>query len=277
MPKPTCKPTIELITPKRAKEMLARNTNNYRKKDPRLAKKYSLDMTNDRWKFQGDPIKFAENGTLYDGQHRLQAVVDSGRPQWFLVLWKMPDENISLASEDTGRKRSVASHLTFNGLTKVRTKAASARQLILMADSSREAPLITDSEIAEFVRDNNEVFEELMDACGTKAFEAFTPASLITGLFCVYTVDEDVALEAARIAGLKETVSSDNPVLVARNQALLARSRSEKRDPRYDIAMVARACKCLRDGESVRHFRRSVKFAYPGFSVDSLQGAVQCT
>ncbi len=65
------------------------------------------------WVLNGETIKIAENGTLIDGQHRLQAVVDSGVAIETLVMRDMP-----LAVQDTvdtGRRRRLSDILAIEG------------------------------------------------------------------------------------------------------------------------------------------------------------------
>lgn len=88
------------------------------------------EMTNGEWEFIGDAIRFSKvlpagtelpNGNvlevdqeiLLDGQHRLQAIVDSGKSQVVLVISGLEVETQNII--DTGRKRSVADMLKLNG------------------------------------------------------------------------------------------------------------------------------------------------------------------
>lgn len=70
--------TVETITPEKAKQYLEQNTNNYRKLSPSKVTQYANDMMAGQWEENGEPIQFAENGVLLNGQHRLAAIVKSG-------------------------------------------------------------------------------------------------------------------------------------------------------------------------------------------------------
>lgn len=65
------------ITPEMAEDMLQRNTNNRKKKTGRI-KGYSHDMMKKLWKENGAPIIFDDEGVLRDGQHRLEAIAETG-------------------------------------------------------------------------------------------------------------------------------------------------------------------------------------------------------
>jgi hypothetical protein len=61
-----------------------------------------------------DPIRFNKQGHLFDGQHRLWALIESGKSFKFLVLRGLPIE--TMAVFDSGRKRTVADYLRLNGV-----------------------------------------------------------------------------------------------------------------------------------------------------------------
>lgn len=73
---------VEKITPAKAKEYLKRNVNNPRGKNSlnrRIVKTYAEDMINGRWELNGECLVFDEDGYLKDGQHRLAAILLSGK------------------------------------------------------------------------------------------------------------------------------------------------------------------------------------------------------
>ena len=74
------------ITKALATEWLtARNAVN-RYKRPSVISQYTRDMAAKRWLLTGETISFDWNGQLINGQHRLQAVVESGQPMQALVV-----------------------------------------------------------------------------------------------------------------------------------------------------------------------------------------------
>jgi hypothetical protein len=74
----------ERITPKLAEEMLNANTGN-RKLRAGVVEKYARDMAHNKWTHNPQPIMFYADGELADGQHRLWAVVESGKTVEFFV------------------------------------------------------------------------------------------------------------------------------------------------------------------------------------------------
>lgn len=101
-----------VVTPEVAKSILENcNTNN------RPIKRNNVDflvreMKNGSWHFDGSPIRFLQDGTLADGQHRLLAIVESGVPQEMLFLLGLPSEAVK--SIDICAKRTAKDNLIIN-------------------------------------------------------------------------------------------------------------------------------------------------------------------
>ena len=93
------------ITPEIAREMLKKNTNN-RPLSKRTLSRYVQLMKNGEWGITTDAIGFDVNGRLINGQHRLNAVVESGTEQEFYVVEDMPGD--SFCHIDEGRNRTAS-------------------------------------------------------------------------------------------------------------------------------------------------------------------------
>ena len=62
------------------------------------------DMAKGNWFDNGDPIRFDRKGRLRDGQHRLQALIRSGKAFSFHVIRNLDDKALQIV--DTGKQRS---------------------------------------------------------------------------------------------------------------------------------------------------------------------------
>lgn len=94
------------VTPELAEIKLANTPAWQRKKSPRAIEVLATDMAMGNFLFNGDAIRFDETGQQIDGQHRFQAIVESGEPQ--VMLWVEGLDRKVLAAIDTGRKRTYA-------------------------------------------------------------------------------------------------------------------------------------------------------------------------
>lgn len=128
-PIPHC--TLEFITPEQAKNWLDyNNEDNYRKFYPQLVQRYIKDIENGLWSLTTDGVGF-ETGTLQlcNGQHRLSAVVEAGKGQWFWVMRDLPEGAPSNPSYDTGKKRDLTQHLAHDHIANAALVSSSTRML----------------------------------------------------------------------------------------------------------------------------------------------------
>lgn len=116
----------ELITPERAAEYLKRNRRNRRISRHQVLM-YSELMRRDLWEFNGDAIRLTHDGELVDGQHRLLAIIASGRPQRYVVMRGISFE--AFATVDTGKRRNTADVLSIAGYSATTGLSAGARLL----------------------------------------------------------------------------------------------------------------------------------------------------
>lgn len=116
---------IQTITPQYAKELLTRNNNN-RPINKIHVERLAKEMTEGRWKLNGDTICINEN-KIIDGQHRLSAVVLSGETIVSLVVDGLPSDVFD--TKDIGKRRSAAD--TFSVLGKKNAKRLAAALVVI--------------------------------------------------------------------------------------------------------------------------------------------------
>lgn len=109
------KTTVETITPKIAREWLnASNTRN-RNLSPKKVSLYADDMSKGRWTLNHQGIAFYSNGELADGQHRLAAVIKSGKSVKMMVTRGLP---VTVGADiDRHRARNEADAIRIGGLS----------------------------------------------------------------------------------------------------------------------------------------------------------------
>lgn len=107
------KPAVERITPEVARAILAKNTNN-RSLNNTTVQFYMEQMRKGQWQLNGESIKIAADGTLLDGQHRLEACSRLDSPFDTLVVRGVDKE--TFATIDNGKVRSFADHMKISGM-----------------------------------------------------------------------------------------------------------------------------------------------------------------
>lgn len=103
---------VTVITPAIAERLLLSNVSN-RIVNARRVSLYSGALTRGEWKLNGESIKIAPDGRLLDGQHRLQAIVQSGIPMTTWVVKNVPNDVFDTI--DTGKARGGSDTLKVAG------------------------------------------------------------------------------------------------------------------------------------------------------------------
>lgn len=116
---------IEFVTPAMAQEILSKNTTNRNFIKSRIGY-YKHMIEQNQWDVNGESIKIAKDGTLLDGQHRLEAISQSGIGIYTLVVRGLDKE--AFVTIDTGKPRTHGDVLKINGYEgNEKLLAASAR------------------------------------------------------------------------------------------------------------------------------------------------------
>lgn len=112
------------IDPELAEKWLGSNQHNRNIRE-RLVDALSGAIARGEWVFNGDTIRFDEKGKLADGQHRLLAVIKSGKPIKSIVVTGL--ETSAQETMDSGAKRTLPDVLRLRGETNTALLAAAIR------------------------------------------------------------------------------------------------------------------------------------------------------
>lgn len=159
--------SVQRITPDMARVMLGSNTNNRQLRRHRILQ-YAQQMTRGQWQATGESIKFAKDGTLLDGQHRLEAIVESGIPIEMLVVQDLDLSTFKVI--DSGLSRRPADALKMMGVANGSQKAAMIRSYIAahagidIDNTHHMTQLITRTDITDFASVNEELIDAAMNA-----------------------------------------------------------------------------------------------------------------
>lgn len=256
---------VVTVTPGQAKLWLGSNTDNRRLRGAH-AGRFGRDMASGNWRENGSAIVFAKDGTLIDGQHRLEGCVDSGAPFTTLVV-----RNVERGVQNTiddGVKRTLGDRFTFEGRPNANVSAAVVRRILLWQQGFR-------TNTGNYQPSTAEAFELLAnDPTAVLAIEATTslrmnkllPPSIIgLGWWLFWDLDADDCQEfwdgLHSGAGLQE----GSPILAVRNQ-IIRKSADPGRIPETVIlAWVIKAWNAYRAGRTAYRFnlRAGEKFPEP--------------
>lgn len=248
--------SVELITPDVAHEMLGRNTHN---RNPRKAtvSAYARDMLNGDWRWNGESIKFASDGTLLDGQHRLMAVIESGVSVQTLVIRGLPNE--VQETVDGGAKRTFSDVLRLRGETNCTVLAATVRSVSTWKNGYRSmkgsgkhtnAQLLSTLEEIPWLRDG-------MTQISRVQASVHLPASV--GGLCWWlfmSIDAEDANFFFEALSSGENMAAGDPIYELRR--VLSSSQDAIRGERnltWLLAVVIKAWNKYRDGEKVAQLK----------------------
>jgi len=128
--KRSCSKIDVVVTPEMAKAMLRYNTpgvTNRRLKHASVAQ-IVADLQDGIWENTGEPIIFSNTGFLNNGQHRLQAIVESGITAVLDIRFGVSRR--AFAATDSGNKRTGGDALTLLGIPN-QTNVSAAARLVL--------------------------------------------------------------------------------------------------------------------------------------------------
>jgi hypothetical protein len=120
----------ENITPELAADLLRLNGRNRPVSDS-YVKRYANDMKEDRWKYAGNRILISSHGLILDGQKRLLAIIESGKPQCFDIVTGLDPNDFDVL--DTGQPRTASDTLAVEGIKNYNTIASLIKMSMLYA------------------------------------------------------------------------------------------------------------------------------------------------
>lgn len=235
---------IKNITPKIAKEMLKKNYNN-RPYRANRAKALANEMLAGNWLFDAQPIRFDGYQRLLDGQHRLNAVILSAKPQDFLIVTGVNDEAFKVM--DTGSVRSLADALHING-EKNSANLSSSIKLVTKFEGDEfkydgKSVRKTTSTLLAWLEKNPD-FRQTVERAQQiyHSSEQFVPVTMISALLYVLSKKnvsqaEEFVNRLCNGLGLKEK----EPVLAARRALIKDKMDLSKLPMKNKLALTIKA------------------------------------
>jgi hypothetical protein len=240
------------VTPAIAERWLTSNTHN---RNIRLAavNAYAADMEAGRWLPSGDAIRFAADGTLLDGQHRLLAIVQSGVTISAVVISGLAPETQEVM--DGGTKRTLADVLALRGEVNTRQLAAGLRRItayeVYGGDSAsawKAAP--TAQQMLAALARHPETRDYARRASTLRL--AGIPSSV--GIYAMWRLN---AIDAEDAEDFFYRVESgigleDNHPILALRRVLLGDVRQRHDNARMQCALIFKAWNKYRDGDPIQ-------------------------
>jgi hypothetical protein len=248
--------STQRITPDMARVMLGSNKNNRKLRKHRV-RQYAEEMLRGQWQVTGEAIKFAKDGSLLDGQHRLHAIVESGVTVEMLVVGDLDLSTFKVL--DSGMTRRPVDVLRALGVTNGTQKAAAVRAYIAadagidVTNTHHLASLVTRTDVANFVIDNDELVNDAMRAA-TAAYNTCRGSRPSWGALYMLISKKHGQAEAEmffRSIVDGSGLSDGDPRLTLRNWSVRHGSRTKSEH----LASYVRAWNAYKDGEKMHILR----------------------
>lgn len=253
IPLPKVYAVEETITPEIAREYLVTTERNRPIKKP-VVRRLAGAIERGEWVFNGETIKFDAAGHLIDGQHRLQAVIESSKPIHTLVVRNATED--AQDTIDTGTRRTLLDALRMRGEKNAAALSAAIAWLHRLHAqhtgvymSRQHYPTIQQG-LA--LLDENPGIRNGMSVAYRVYVGAKIPQSVTIALYYhLSSLDEqdaDVFFEhLATGAGLDE----GHPILVLRNTTSRLAETRPKPPQIYFAALVIKAWNAFKEGRAI--------------------------
>lgn len=253
------------VTPQLAAAWLAKNEVNRPIRDRKVTE-YASDMAAGRWQSVGDTLRFARNGRLLDGQHRLSAVVASGATVEFIVVKGLANE--AQGDMDTGAKRSASDALALLGVEYSALTAAAARLLIRyrgghFAEGGDTRIGVTNGEIRGFVVNNPELKDAVRNAGKWKSAIDAPPSVIAAAHYVLSGIDPVDAADFFDMLMTRADVPAGSAILALDSRLRAIRRDGIRVDQRDYLSLFFKAWNYYRKNRNVRHLETGGKFNNP--------------
>lgn len=243
------------VDPATAAQWLSCNTNNRPIRRNVLAS-YVRDMKAGQWQLTGEAIKFAFDGSLLDGQHRLEAVVRSGQTVQMFVISGLDPHTRDVM--DTGAKRTTADVLKMEGQHHSVPLAAGGRVAIRFerGNADDHAPgIISNPEVLAWIA-QNPLIHGAVDLARKHLKDIPVPTGvLVYGAWRLMCIDEPAARDFFYQVAELDNIPANDP-----RKTLYKRLRTMKGNKTVDtpagyLDLFFQAWNRWRDGKSATLFR----------------------
>ncbi|QNL30172.1 hypothetical protein SEA_MARIOKART_45 [Gordonia phage Mariokart] len=243
------------VNPQMARDMLSSNTHNRRIREEHVADVRRL-MLDGKWVFNGDSIRFSEDGTMLDGQHRLTALagLPDDHPGFvMLIIEGLPND--TQATMDQGRRRTVGDQLDLSHLVQHNANLVGGAARVYLGWErgylfSRTE--LTNIEIVRWAEENPDEVTTIEGLISSSARKLKARPSLSLAVFYkLHQVDEDAAAVFRHRAVTGEELTAKSPIMALRTRLENLSANSTRLPDRDAIGYMVTAWNAYRDGREL--------------------------
>lgn len=212
---------IITITPEEASRILEKNNVN-RTLSPGRVNQYAYDIKNGLWQLNGEAIKFYEDGSLADGQHRLTAIIKANASMTTTAIYGLPK---TVTIQDRGRNRNVTDSMQLEGMN--RTLASNIvvgiAKLHYIVQTNKTN--ISDGMVKDFIKKNEALLLKLLSVTpkNTRKTKSVNVRCSPVLLACFYALNsKECSID--QIGSFLEVLHSGIPKTLTQTSAIVCRN-----------------------------------------------------
>ena len=267
----------ERITTKMAKEFLDSRRDNQRKISDRHVAELSDAMLYNRWRYNGEAIKFDEEGRMIDGQHRCAAGIKAGKSFMSDIVYGLPND-VYYVIDQKAKKRNFGDVLKIEG--EINTAALASALGWHIAYTAHK--ISSRGKIWALTPDAQQVSQELRHHPAIR--DSFIPASrcrhllgtgVLTFVHYVFSQkDSDAADDFFRKLATGEELTRKNPILYIRRVLVADKVYNKAKLPAGEkIAYLIKGWNLIRKGKDAKSVA-SIKWTSAGKYPESFPSAI---
>jgi hypothetical protein len=202
------------------------------------------DIRRGDWRQTFDPIRFNKKSELVDGQHRLSAIVASGKTLPLYIARNLDAR--AMAVIDTGRARSVADAMQINGVPHARKLAAAAKALYYydLGKMASSGPAVSYAQLQRTIKAHPFLADAVEQVVQSSVIQ---PHAQLAMVYCVaHEKHAKKAEEWIDAVQEGENIGRGNPAFELRKRLLSMRGKGSKTQMRGPAvaALIITAWNC---------------------------------
>lgn len=218
-PTPCVTRSVVLVTPELADEWLGSNTHN-RKLDPRAVTALAAMISAGQWRVTHQGVAFGADGSLYDGQHRLHAIVQAGVPVSLEVTRGLSPKDLDVI-DNGGKGARRADEVLFitDGVKIGRNRAGvlTAASQMLSGSSLVGVKKQSPAQLRESMAAYGQGMEAIHSALAGGHVAGICSAPVIAPLVVAWKTEPDRTVAFATALRTGENLGPRHPALLLRN------------------------------------------------------------
>lgn len=201
---------LETITPELAAAWLATQAQNNRRLSEFVVTRYVSDMASGMWELSEAAICFNQRGELVNGQHRLNAIIQSGKAVRAVVLIGLSET--AIRRMDIGRQRNFAQIMSMQGISSATRRSSVARTIALLANSANR-DRITAPFLEAVYKRNEAAINAAFDVLHGSGHNKIASGGIIGACAFAYPADNDGVWLFMQNLATGANLRNDDPAL----------------------------------------------------------------